>query len=153
MVSLMGGNDVGDVMDGNVASKAGDVGDNGGMTCGGEVSGGGVEYAGGMKVWEGGVENLCGMEVSGGGVEYLGGMEVSLVERPTARPPRSPTRLGRPRPCPPPLHLPRPWIDCILTAVDDVGGLMDGPCDIDASSSCVVMRWSSPIRRKTDLAI
>ena len=54
MVSLMGGNDVGDVIDGNVASKAGDVGDNGGMTCGGEVSRGGVEYEGGMKVWEGG---------------------------------------------------------------------------------------------------
>ena len=39
----MGGNDVGDVLDGNVASEAGDVGDNGGMTCGGETSGGGVE--------------------------------------------------------------------------------------------------------------
>ena len=37
MVSSMGGNDVGDVIDGNVASKAEDVGDNGGMTCGGEV--------------------------------------------------------------------------------------------------------------------
>ena len=55
MVSSMGGNAVGDVVDGNVASKAGDVGDNGGMTCGGEVSGGGVEYAGAMKVWEGGM--------------------------------------------------------------------------------------------------
>ena len=55
MVPSMGGNVVGDVVDGNVASKAGDVGDNGGMTCGGEVSGGGVEYAGAMKVWEGGV--------------------------------------------------------------------------------------------------
>ena len=30
---VMGSNDVGDVVDGNVASKAGDVGDNGGMTC------------------------------------------------------------------------------------------------------------------------
>ena len=39
----MGGNDVGDVLDGNVASEAGDVGDNGGMTCGGEAFGGGVE--------------------------------------------------------------------------------------------------------------
>ena len=73
----MGGNVVGDVVDGNVASKAGDVGDNGGMTCRGEVSRGNVEYAGGMKVWEGGVENSCGMEVSGGGVEYSGDMEVS----------------------------------------------------------------------------
>ena len=50
VVSSMGGNDVGDVVDGNVASKAGDVGDNGGMTCGGEVSRGGEEYVGGMKV-------------------------------------------------------------------------------------------------------
>ena len=53
MVLSMGGNDVGDVVYGNVASKAGDVGDNGGMTCGGEVFGGDVEYVGGMKVWEG----------------------------------------------------------------------------------------------------
>ena len=87
MASSMGGNDVGDVIDGNVASKAGDVCDNGGMTCRGEVSRGGVEYAGGMKVCEGGVENSCGMEVSGGGVDYLGGMEVSSVERLIARPP------------------------------------------------------------------
>ena len=50
MVSSMGGNVIGDVVDGNVASKAGDVGDNGGMTCGREVSRGGVKYAGGMKV-------------------------------------------------------------------------------------------------------
>ena len=61
----MGGNDVGDVVDGNVASKAGDVGDNGGMICEGE----------------GGVENSCGIEVS------RGGMEVSSMERPEARPP------------------------------------------------------------------
>ena len=80
MVSSMGGNDVGDVVDGNVASRAGDVGDNGGMTCGGEVFVGGDEYAGGMKLWEGGVEYSCGMEVSRSGVEYSGGMEVSLVE-------------------------------------------------------------------------
>ena len=53
MVSSMGGNDGGDVVDGNVASKAGDVGDNCGMTCGEEVSVGGVEYVGGMKVWKG----------------------------------------------------------------------------------------------------
>ena len=39
MVSSIGGNDVGDVVDGNVASKVGDVGDNGRMACGGEVSG------------------------------------------------------------------------------------------------------------------
>ena len=50
MVSSIGGNVVGEVIDGNVTSKAGDVGDNGGMTCGVEVSRGGVEYAGGMKV-------------------------------------------------------------------------------------------------------
>ena len=59
MVSSMRGNDVGDVVDGNVASKAGDVGDNGG-----EVLGGDVEYAGVMKVWEGGVEDSCDMKVS-----------------------------------------------------------------------------------------
>ena len=46
----MGGNVVGDVVDGNVASKVGDVGDNSGMTCGGEVFWGGVKYVGGMKV-------------------------------------------------------------------------------------------------------
>ena len=39
MVSPMGGNDIGDVIDGNVASKAEDVGDNDRMTCEGEVSG------------------------------------------------------------------------------------------------------------------
>ena len=38
MVSSMGGNVVCDVVDGNVASKAGNVGDNGGMACEGEVS-------------------------------------------------------------------------------------------------------------------
>ena len=108
MVSSMGDNDVGDVVDGNMASKTRDVGDNGGMTCGEEVSMGGMEYAGGMKVWEGGVENLCGMKVSGGDVEYLGGMEVSSVERlaarpPSRRPPHSPTLPSRPQPCPPPL--------------------------------------------------
>ena len=50
MVSSMGGNDVGDVVDCNVPSKVRDVGYNGGITRGGEVSGGSVEYAGGMKV-------------------------------------------------------------------------------------------------------
>ena len=95
------------VVDGNVASKAGDIGDNGGMACGGEVSGGGVEYEGGMKVWEGGAENSCGMEVSRGGMEYSGSMEVSSVERPVARPPGrrpplSPTQPSRPRPRLPP---------------------------------------------------
>ena len=80
MVSSMGGNDVGDVVDGNVASKARDIGDNGGMTCGREVSRDDVEYASGMKVWEGGVENSCSMEVSRSGVEYSVGMEVSSVE-------------------------------------------------------------------------
>ena len=78
MVSSMGDNDVGDVVDGNVASKAEDVGNNGGMTCGGEVFEGGVEYAGGMKVWESGMENSCGMKVSGGG------MEVSSMEQSAA---------------------------------------------------------------------
>ena len=82
----MGGN-VGNVVDGNVASKARDVGDNGGMTCGGEVS-------------KGGVENACDMEVLGGGMEYSSVMEVSSVERPTTRPPRSPTRPSQPRPSP-----------------------------------------------------
>ena len=86
MVSSMGGNVLGDVIGGNVTSKARDVGDNGGMTCGGEVSRGGVENVGGMKVWEGGVENSCDMEVFGGGMEYSGGMEVSSVERSATRP-------------------------------------------------------------------
>ena len=39
MVSSMGVNDVGDVVDGNVASKVGDIGDNGGMTCEGKSLG------------------------------------------------------------------------------------------------------------------
>ena len=82
MVSSMGGNVVGDVVDGNVAYKAGDVGDDDGMTCGGEVSRGGVEYMGGMKVLEGDVENSSGMEILRGGVKYSSGMEVSSVERP-----------------------------------------------------------------------
>ena len=64
MVSSMGDNDVGNVVDGNVAFKARDVGDNGRMTCGGEVS-------------RGGVENSCGMEVSGSGMEYSGVMKFS----------------------------------------------------------------------------
>ena len=112
MVSSIGGNDVGDVVDGNVDSKAGDVGDNGGMAYGGEVSVDSVEYVGGMKLWEGGVENSCEMEVSRGGVEYSGGMEISSMERPATRPlaqrpPRSPTQQNQPRPRPRPLLLPR----------------------------------------------
>ena len=39
MVSSIGGNATGDIVDGNVASKARDMGDNGGMTCGEEVFG------------------------------------------------------------------------------------------------------------------
>ena len=50
LVLLMGGNAANDVVDGNVAYKAEDVGGNGGMTCGAKVSRGGVEYASGMKV-------------------------------------------------------------------------------------------------------
>ena len=100
MVSLMEGNVVGDVVEGNVASKARDVGDNGRMTCGGEVFGGGVEYAGGVEVLEGGVKNSCGMEVSRGGVEYSSGMKVSSVERLATRPPHSPVQPGLPRPHP-----------------------------------------------------
>ena len=67
MVSSRTDIDVGDVVDGNVISKVGYVCDNGRMTCEVEVFGGVVEYAGGMKVWEAGVENSCGMEVSRGG--------------------------------------------------------------------------------------
>ena len=60
MISSMGDNVVGDIVDGNMASTTEDVGDSGGMTCGGEVFGvGGVEYVGGMKVWKDGVEYLC----------------------------------------------------------------------------------------------
>ena len=65
MVSLIGGNVVGNVVDGNVEGKCLGV----------------VRNMGGMKVWEGGMEYSCGIEVSRGGVEYSGGMEVSLVER------------------------------------------------------------------------
>ena len=109
---------------------------------------------GGMKVCEGGVENSCGMEVSWGGVEYSGGMEVSSMEwsvarPPDQRPPRSPTQLGRPRHLP----LPRLQIGCILIIVDDGRGLMDDPCDVDASSYCATMRLCSPIRCKTDIAM
>ena len=50
MVSSMGDNVVSDIVDGNVASKARDMGDNDGMICGPRVSKGGVEYTGGMKV-------------------------------------------------------------------------------------------------------
>ena len=52
MVSSMGGYVAGDyeVVDSNATSQAGDVGDNGGMTCGAEVSEGDVEYSGGMKL-------------------------------------------------------------------------------------------------------
>ena len=39
MVSSIGGNATGDIVDGNVASKARDMGDNGGMTRGEEVFG------------------------------------------------------------------------------------------------------------------
>ena len=49
------------------------------------------------------------------------------------------TQPSRPQPRPPPLSLPRPWIGYILIAVDDAKGLMDGPCDKDASSSCAAM--------------
>ena len=51
MVSLMGDNYVGDIVDGNVTSKVGDIGDNGGMACGGEVFGGGVETRVVWKSW------------------------------------------------------------------------------------------------------
>ena len=90
-------------------------------------------------------------EVSRGGVEYSGSMEVSSVERLAARPLDQPPPLSPGRPRPPPF--PRPRIRYILTEVDDVGGLMDGLCDVDASSLCAMMRWSSLIRRKTNLVI
>ena len=119
MVSSMKDNVVGDgeVVDGkHMTSKARDVGDNGRMTCGAKVLGGGVEYSGGMKV--------------------------SSIEQPVARPPpRSPTQ-------PPPR--PRPRISYILTTMDVVRVLMDGPCEANASSSCATMRWSSPIKRETN---
>ena len=56
MVLSMRDNVVSDVVDDNVVSKAKDLGDNGGMTCAREVSGGGVEYTGwyeSMKGWYG----------------------------------------------------------------------------------------------------
>ena len=73
MVSSMRGNAIGDgeVVDGNVVSKARDVGDNYRMTCGVEVSRGGVEYAGyeslggwcGILVWYGSFKGWCGILV------------------------------------------------------------------------------------------
>ena len=71
MVSSLGGNVAGDgeVVDDNVAYKAGAMGDNGGMTCGAKVSRGGVETLVVWKSWK-----------SRGGVEYFGEMEVSSVE-------------------------------------------------------------------------
>ena len=80
------------------------------------------------------------MEVSGNG--YVlgrggGDMEVGNVGSGVPRPP-SPSQ---PRPCPPSrprphrstLPLPLPRMGCIQTRVDDIGGLMDGPCEVDAS--------------------
>ena len=108
-----------------------------------------------MKVSRGGVEYSCGLEVSGGrgggggggGGGGEGGADIEvLVVEPPGWPP------ARPRPHPPPLPLPRPRIGCILSTVDKVGGLMNGSCDVGASSSCAAMRCSSPIRRKIDLA-
>ena len=101
----------------------------------------------GILVWSGSL----GGEGGGGGGGGAGGadIEVLVVEPPGWPPPRSPTR---PRPRPPPLPLPRPRIGCILSTVDKVGGLMNGSCDVGASSSCAAMRCSSPIRRKIDLA-
>ena len=80
-----------------------------------------------------------GVEASGeNGVDDVDGRNiiVSCVDWPACLPP-----------------LPRPRIGCILTVVDDIGGLMDGPYDVDVSSSCAKMRCSSPTRHKTDVAI
>ena len=66
-----------------------------------------------------------------------GGMEVGNVGSGVQRPPS----LSRPRPRPPSrpqprrstLPLPLPRIGYIRTEVDDIEGLMDGPCEVDAS--------------------
>ena len=80
-------------------SKGGDVGDNGGMTCG--------------AVDESDVEAL-----GANGVDD-GGNIISSVDLHACRPAR-----------PPPF--PRPRIGCILTVMDDIGGLRDDPYDVDA---------------------
>ena len=93
----------GDIRDGkHVASKGGDLGDNGGMTCG-PIDEGGVEALGAN-----GVDDVDG-----------GNVIVSCVDRLALSPP-----------------LPRPRIGYILTTMDDIGGLMDDPYDVDASSLC-----------------
>ena len=100
-----------------------------------------------ISLW-GGVEYSSGME-------YSGGMEVSSVEQPAARQPgRSPPHLAHQLDHDLAHRLSLSLdLGCILVVVDDVRGLMDGPCDVDVSSSFATMRWSSPIERKTDLPI
>ena len=95
---------IGDIRNGkHVASKDGDVGDNGGLigTCK-EIDEGDVKVLG---------ENR---------VDYVDcGNIVSYVDRP------------------PPL--PRPWIGCIINAVNDIRGMMGGLYDVDVSSLCAPM--------------
>ena len=99
--------------DKHVASGGGMIG----LTCG-------AVDEGGVEVW-----------VANGVDDVDGGYIVSCVDQPPARPP------SRPPPHPPPLSqpLPQPQIGCILTALDDIGGQMDDPYDVDASSSCAKM--------------
>ena len=81
------------------------------------------------------------VEASGAnGVDDVdGGNIVSFVDRHACQPTR-----------PPPL--PRPRIGYILIVMDDIRGLMDEPYDVDTSST-KEMQWSSPIERKTEVAI
>ena len=118
----MGGN-VGDckVVDGKVifdvvASKTGDIGDGKYVAS----KDGDIGDNGGMTGMTCGVVGEGGVEVSGANrVDVDSGNIVSCVDRP------------------PPL--PQPQIGCILTILDDVGSLMNGSYDVDASSLCTEM--------------
>ena len=92
-----------------MASKVGYVHDNGGMTgmtCG-AVDEGGVKVSG-----------------SNGVDDVYGGNIISYIDQPPLHPPAHP------------LPLPLPHIGCILTIVDDIVDMMNGPYDVDAFSSC-----------------
>ena len=69
----------------------------------------------------------------GGGLYFSRQCWIRGVPRPPS-PSRPRSRpLSRPRPHRSTIPLPLPRIGCIKTGVDDTGGLMDGPCEEDAS--------------------
>ena len=75
------------------------------------------------------------MEVLGAnmGVGDNGGNVGSGVPRPPLPSRPRPYPPSQPRPCRSTLSLPLPRIGSIRTGVDDTGGLMDGPHEVDAS--------------------